>query len=465
MIRRGVVLVAVLVITALAAMVAASMTFRMRAEVMAASATQAGQQARAAAMSGIRLAMQTVHAQGEKPDVWWDDPQRFRNRLVCDDGANRWYFTVYAADPSEPDRLRCGLTDEGGKLNVNSATAEALTDLPNMTPERVDCLLDYLDRDDETRPYGAEQDYYNNLPQPYLIRNGPLATLEELLLIKGFDASVVWGEDANLSGRLEPNEDDAEESFPPDNADGLLDAGLRGLLTVAPPPDRPQPDRRIDINGDPEQLNLLDDSELDPQTAAFIRLYRTEGNLFNSPADLLEMTYTLREDHEAAGDFRAGDQIASGVSEDDLPLVLEALQASSPGATHGPAETAPGPVNVNTAPEVVLAALPGMDRTPAKRIVDARSTLGPEARSSLAWLRTEGIVSPETFARLRPSLAVRSSHFRVQCAGFAYPGGTFRVLEAVIDVSGERPRLTYVRDLTRLGLPFEVHPEDLEGAE
>ena len=34
----------------------------------------------------------------------------------------------------------------------------------------------------------------------------------------------VRGEDWNLNGRLDPNEDDGDISYPPDNSDGKLDA-------------------------------------------------------------------------------------------------------------------------------------------------------------------------------------------------------------------------------------------------
>ena len=45
-------------------------------------------------------------------------------------------------------------------------------------------LLDYIDEDDVPRPEGAEQEYYSALPRPYRIRNGPLASLDELLLVQ-----------------------------------------------------------------------------------------------------------------------------------------------------------------------------------------------------------------------------------------------------------------------------------------
>jgi hypothetical protein len=46
--------------------------------------------------------------------------------------------------------------------------------------------------------------------------------------------------------------------------------------------------------------------------------------------------------------------------------------------------------------------------------------------------------------------------------GFGVPCGQYRVLEAVVDLARRTPRLAYVRDVTRLGLPFALDPEQLE---
>jgi len=55
----------------------------------------------------------------------------------------------------------------------------------------VDTLIDWLDRDTETRPLGAESEHYLGLSRPYPAKDGPLESLDELLLLRGFDATVV----------------------------------------------------------------------------------------------------------------------------------------------------------------------------------------------------------------------------------------------------------------------------------
>ena len=148
--RNGMVLVAVMVITALAAMIAVSLLFRVTAEVAASAARSDGQQARAAAMSGLRQAMAVLQSASERPDVWRNNPDLFQNQLVCDDGRNRWYFTIYARDGSDPENVRYGPTDESGKISLLAAGDEMLTKLIDRvrdeatveatTQELVECL-------------------------------------------------------------------------------------------------------------------------------------------------------------------------------------------------------------------------------------------------------------------------------------------------------------------------------------
>ena len=172
---------------------------------------------------------------------------------------------------------------------------------------------------------------------------------------------------ANLSALLEPNEDDADESFPPDNADGTLDVGLRNLATVYGHKLRPD-DSRINISAEYEQLGDLTRSELGEQTIHFIQLYRAEGNYFEHPADLLNMTYVVKDDHTEPMEIDADSQISSGITQDDLALVLQKLIAI-PSNGDDPER---GLVNVNTAPAAVLGALEGIDQSLARRIVEAQ---------------------------------------------------------------------------------------------
>ena len=231
--RSGFILVAVLIVVMLASMVVVSLLFRLRAEQAATAAGAGGEQAWAAAMSGVHEAMRLVGSAVAGSSDWQDNPTILREQLVIDDGADHWYFTVFGQGDGEENEVRFGLTDESSKLNINFATEEMLEKLPKMTPYLAQGLLDFLDEDNSPRPEGAEQEYYDALPTPYGVFNGPLSTLDELLLVRGFTPALLYGEDANWNYLLDANEDDGDTLFPPDNKDGKLDCGLRQYLTVS----------------------------------------------------------------------------------------------------------------------------------------------------------------------------------------------------------------------------------------
>ena len=98
----------------------------------------------------------------------------------------------------------------GGGSGGTSAGAGAgrtlLMALPSMTEDVADAILDFIDADDEPREYGAERDYYTQLPIPYAPANGPLQSIEQLLLVRGVTPSLLFGLDQNRNGVLEQSE-------------------------------------------------------------------------------------------------------------------------------------------------------------------------------------------------------------------------------------------------------------------
>ncbi|HDY65574.1 MAG TPA: hypothetical protein ENH84_05010 [Phycisphaerae bacterium] len=455
--RPGTVLAVTIVVVGLAAMTSVTLLFRSRAEISASSAGQKSQQAYAAAMSGLHRAISVLSDSPGNIQTWYDNPDLFYNQVVLEDGGETWYFTVYAPNPDDKTTVRYGVIDESGKININVANEQTLLGLPGMDQELVDCLLDWRDRDDEPRSAGAEQEYYSTLrPIAYRVKNSQLTTLEELMLVKGFNASVVYGEDANLNGILDANEDDTTESFPIDDGDGELNRGLMGMLTTVNyefDVDNEGNDR-ININGGPEDMELLREIGLSAETVQFIELYRKEGNGFSHPAELLEMEYTLKQDHEEDPQLKKGLIIFSQVGEEQLSTVLDKLTILPTGGGRKIAN--PGLVNVNTAGVKVLAALPGIDENLARQIVSKRGSLDESAEGTPAWLYTEGILDAQQFLALVPRLTGRGFQFRIRCVGFAHPSGGFRVLEAVVDRASGVPIIVYIRDITRLGLPMAM---------
>jgi type II secretory pathway component PulK len=136
-----------------------------------------------------------------------------------------------------------------------------------------------------------------------------------------------------------------------------------------------------------------------------------------------------------------------------LPLLLDEVTTVK-GAER------PARVNVNTAPQVVLAALPTLSDTDVQAIVDHRpNPSDPDAPDPIfntpAWLITEANFTPQKVQALDQYITARSQVYRVQSLGY-FAGGPVSRIEAVIDTNAGRPRVIYWRDLTELGRGFNL---------
>src|SRR5690606_29558187 len=112
-------------------------------------------------------------------------------------------------------------------------------------------------------------------------KNGPLESIDELLQVVGVTPDLLYGEDANRNGLLEPNEDDGDVTAPFDNADGILDAGWASFLTLHSRESNLRSDgsEKIDLNQSllTELYDLLEE-EFDADIAQFITAYRLKGS-------------------------------------------------------------------------------------------------------------------------------------------------------------------------------------------
>ena len=57
----------------------------------------------------------------------------------------------------------------------------------------VDSIKDWIDTDEEVTGQGAESSYYAQLKPPYQAKNGPLDSIDELLLVKGITREIFFG--------------------------------------------------------------------------------------------------------------------------------------------------------------------------------------------------------------------------------------------------------------------------------
>jgi len=106
--------------------------------------------------------------------------------------------TRKSASHSPKNKLDLSALLESDKRDPGTAR-RALMQLPGMTEAIADAILDWLDEDDESREFGAEADYYQSLTDPGTPRNGPIESLEELLMVRDVSEALLSG---LSSGRL-----------------------------------------------------------------------------------------------------------------------------------------------------------------------------------------------------------------------------------------------------------------------
>ncbi|MEW6377080.1 MAG: hypothetical protein AB1502_14975 [Thermodesulfobacteriota bacterium] len=99
-----------------------------------------------------------------------------------------------------PGRCEIRVMGEDGKVNINTVSGAMLRRIiGNMGLEGeerdvvVDSILDWRDPDEFYRLNGAENEYYQSLPNPYDCKDGYLDSIEELLLVRGVTPDLFHG--------------------------------------------------------------------------------------------------------------------------------------------------------------------------------------------------------------------------------------------------------------------------------
>ncbi|MFQ5491114.1 MAG: general secretion pathway protein GspK [Phycisphaerae bacterium] len=532
--RRGLVLPVMLLILLLLGLLAASFAFRVHADYSAMNAVAFGMHTRLAAEAGLQSAMLLLRTQQNNVAAWYNNPELLNRVIVWtpDDetvwGTNREFdenvvayrFSLVADDPLDDlQRCRYGITDESAKLNINTATGPQLRRLiaqiatkDMVVDQLVDALLDWRDADDTVRESGAEAPYYAGLKTPYRPKNGPFDTVEELLLVRGFNGRVLYGEDFDRNGIFTPNEDDGDKSFPEDDSDGLLNRGMYPYVTAISRDSNldAQNRPRIFLYGNADQVRSALSEFFDEAKVEFIMATVTgqSGNGQNSDdqgagdqtgqdatpveGDQARRSQVQPSDQDAddgqdqnetdpsqeppgqgpstgsgAGSGTATPRLNSPadlltapdpnpLTTDDLPI----LMANT--TTQDPLRPQEGLINVLTAPPQVLRCLDGLDGNAIGGILSARAELDEEERADTAWLVTRGILSLEDYARVAPQLTVRGQQFTIEALGYADHIGTVSRLQVIVEMRGPVAQVIYYRDLTNLGAAFPIRRNEAE---
>lgn len=336
------------------------------------------------------------------------------------------YGWILRSNLEDDRQFDYGLTDESGKINLNSASEEMLLKLPSMTAELAASIIDWRDEDSEITPGGAEDEYYLLLPEPYNCKNDEFETVEEILLVKGASEELLYGEDTNLNSILDDNENDGDLSEPSDNRNGRLDFGFYDYVTVYSVETNldSQGNQRININdADSRQdlQNALQEVVTEERALEIMNMVPTNPSFSN----VLVFYYT------------------TGLKAEEFSQIVDRLTTSDE-------ESFPGLVNVNTAPKAVLLCLPELEESDVEALLSRRSS--EDGLDSIAWV-TE-VLDQEKAIAVGSYITTRSFQYSVDILGIAGNGRAYKRYKAVFDMSRQTPRIVYWKSLTSFGWPL-----------
>ncbi|MGA2247829.1 MAG: helix-hairpin-helix domain-containing protein [Verrucomicrobiota bacterium] len=343
----------------------------------------------------------------------YDDPQNFR-----DVPFGRGTFRVIRRGrPDEGGGIIFGVGDEESRLNVNTATADELAQLRNMTPDVAAAIVNWRGGDNTTA--AAETQYYAALQPPYQPRLGPYQTVRELLMVRGVTPGDLLGRDAHQNGLLAAAE--GSDFAVPGSVDSE-ELGWAGILTVD------STVQNLNAAGE-ERLNIqtADESSLTsvrgitPQIARAVVAYRGQHR-FQSIADLLDVTPPQNQPGAGGSDDQSGNPV---VNEDLFLDIADNVTTDDP-------ENLSGAINVNTAGLEVLACLPGVNRELAQSIISHRESGGYFANVGELLKLPE--MTRDIFKQIAPLVTARSETYRILCEGRVNSTGARQRIQAIVHI-------------------------------
>jgi len=453
--NRGSVLLIVLWAIAIASVVTASIQLFSTRQATLGRDAVTRVQARWAARAGVEqmIAVMESHTMIPEPDDAW--------AIVKDMEAvssGQMIHASYDIRHHVDGRDWAGPMDEHSKLNINDANTSMLELLRDITPDVIDAIYDWRDRDDEPRAQGAEEAFYANLKFPYKPRNDYFQSVAELELVAGIWPEHLRGADWNLNNRLDANENDGELSWPIDAGDGILDGGWSAWLTAR--------SRRGGVSGSGQErlflpkasiedlLGRIDLTETQAQTLlAFGRQSgNTLGMLLTIPLDQIGPDGRPQQQQNNRNRNR-GRQSAQPAQGQDGQPPLEPLSVDQLRAVYrectmddiDPHKPQFGRININTVPETFLRELFPNEQATVDDIVYLRSSR-PQGIGSMVDLLDIRGVSEQSLNILTRYFDVYSNVYTISSVGRSEATGVHVEMIVTVDRSTLPARVIEYRE-------------------
>jgi hypothetical protein len=261
-----------------------------------------------------------------------------------------------------------------------------------------------------------------------MARNAPFRTLRELLLVKDVTEDLFYGEDTNLNGRLDYNERDGDLSPPSDDGDDILDVGWAAYLTCYS-----SAEGQSQGNQNQGNQNQSTQGQSSQNQNNQSNQNQTQGNQ-NQGSQNNRNQSNQNQNNQNQGNQNQSSQNQNNQNQNQNSQNQQNQNQSNQSSS----EQAYAKVNINTASDIVLAALFGggeeAERN-AQAIVNYRDSL-TEGIQEVSELTSAGVLDQSSFDQIQDYITTSSSVFTIRCIATADrngPNGATLVTEAVVE--------------------------------
>ncbi|MDP1662184.1 MAG: type II secretion system protein GspK, partial [Phycisphaerales bacterium] len=427
--RRGFAIAIVLWAVAMAALALAAVQMSAARQSTAGREALARVRAQWAARAGVETVVATLQAEQKQASPL--GAASFMANLAADSEGDLTGGITFKVIHQDIQGEAPGPADAHAKININRMTQADLMLLADMTEDVAAAILDWIDADEDVRDGGAELESYGGLLSSYKPRNGPIRDMRELELIRGVLPEFVRGEDWNLNGVLDPNENDGDLSWPPDNADGVLNAGWSQYVTAA------SIDGGLSPIGEPKvDLTTADASAVsqavgcDDTQAGVITTWAQANTTGSLTTFLITPLPTLQQQQQQQGGGGAVRQRAQPLTDQQLGDLLDRCTVGDPTIL------TPGKLNLNTTDDQTLDYLASVTPDMRDALLAVRDQFSGEIESFAQLKGAQGI-NTQTLAALYEVFTVRSNVFTMTVRGKDEKTGIEVEIFAVVDRSAD----------------------------
>jgi type II secretory pathway component PulK len=444
-----VLIVAMIVSFALAATVLV-LCRTMRVEAMASANLAAAAQASAVARGAEQYVVALITDEGERVRDLAEE--NFAGVRIGDG-----IFWILRPDYDDEQLPLFGLVEESSKLNVGRDTGnlyDRLIRLPGMTDTAASSILDWIDTDTNVERDGAEMDFYLNHPskcEPYYPKDGPLETVEELLLIRGVDRLMLYGNGTPTTPLGQRAGVGLAGSSGGGGAflDRQLARGIFDLVTVYTRQNNSSADgqQRIRIGDSARAINQ--DGDINNNSMRTRLRQRLESRISQSRAQEI-VTSVGQTDMNDIFEFYRRAKATGKLTEQEFDLIYDDLTTSGSNSLRGL-------ININSAPRGVLLCLDGLQEDEVDKLLARRQSIdtSAEASNGIGWVAEALTPERAAEAKLGSQITTRTSQWSADILAASGNGRAFKRIRIVVDNREGTPQIIYRRDLTNRGWPMD----------